>query len=167
MPAEKFEVALQEIGSMLGFLSQRPDKEFKKGPDNLWCGVDDKYLIFECKSEVDDDREEISKYEAGQMNTHCAWFKKEYEDSLYKPILIIPTKTLSYHGDFTDEVEVMRKGKLRSLKNNVKAFFKEFKNYNIHEISDEKLNEMLNSNHLDVQNLSNAYSEKYFHKKSK
>lgn len=38
--AEKFEFALSEIGSLLGFISQRPDKEFRKGPDNLWCGVD-------------------------------------------------------------------------------------------------------------------------------
>ncbi len=33
--AEKFKSALQELGIMLGFLSERPDKEFKKGPDNL------------------------------------------------------------------------------------------------------------------------------------
>src|SRR5690606_11467924 len=40
IPAEKFESALQELGIAIGFLSQRPDKEYKKGPDNLWCGVD-------------------------------------------------------------------------------------------------------------------------------
>ncbi len=103
IPSDKFERALKEVGLMLGFLSQRPDKEFKKGPDNLWCGVDNKYLIFECKSEVDEKREEISKQEAGQMNSHCAWFKKEYQETAFKPILIIPTKTLSYHGDFTEK----------------------------------------------------------------
>ena len=33
--AEKFETSLQEIGALLGFISQRPDKEIRKGPDNL------------------------------------------------------------------------------------------------------------------------------------
>jgi len=166
MPAEKFETALKEIGLMLGFLSQRPDKEFKKGPDNLWCGVDNKYLIFECKSEVDEKREEISKHEAGQMNTHCAWFKKEYINTPFKPILIIPTKNLSYHGDFTEKVEIMRKGKLKSLKANIKSFFKEFRSYNIHEISDEKLNSMINENELDINSIYTKFTEDYHHKKS-
>ena len=79
--AEKFETALKELGLMLGFLSERPDKEFKKGPDNLWCGVSNQYFIFECKSEVNTDRQEINKHEAGQMNTHCAWFENQYGDS--------------------------------------------------------------------------------------
>jgi replicative superfamily II helicase len=167
MPAEKFEAALKDIGLMLGFLSQRPDKEFKKGPDNLWCGVDNKYIIFECKSDVDEDREDISKSEAGQMNSHCAWFRKEYMETPFKPILIIPTKNLSYHGDFNEKVEIMRRGKLKSLKSNVKSFFKEFKNYNIHDISDEKLNMLLNEAHLDIESLHTKYTEQYFHKKAK
>ena len=70
--SDKFEEALQSVGEFLGFISQRPDKEIRKGPDNLWCGVDDQYLIFECKNEVDDNRGEINKHEAGQMNSHCA-----------------------------------------------------------------------------------------------
>lgn len=165
MPSEKFEKALKDVGLMLGFLSQRPDKEFKKGPDNLWCGVDNKYLIFECKSEVDEKREEISKQEAGQMNSHCAWFKKEYQEAAFKPILIIPTKTLSYHGDFNEKVEIMRRGKLKSLKGNIKSLFKEFKNYDVHDISDEKLHALINDNQLDIESIYTQFSEDYYHKK--
>src|SRR3989339_9913 len=111
MPSEKFENALKEVGEILGFLSQRPDKEFKKGPDNLWCGVDNNYFIFECKSEVDDERDDIKKSEAGQMNTHCGWFDQEYQSATAKRILIIPTKNLSYYANFTHEVTIMRKSK--------------------------------------------------------
>ena len=77
-PAEKFELALKELGNALGFISQRPDKEFKKGADNLWCVATGEYFIFECKSEVDDSRTEINKQETGQMNNHCGWFEQEY-----------------------------------------------------------------------------------------
>jgi hypothetical protein len=164
--AEKFESALQDLGLLLGFLSERPDKEFKKGPDNLWCGVSNQYFIFECKSEVNVERQEINKHEAGQMNTHCAWFESQYGDSSVKRILVIPTKNLSYHGDFTHEVEIMRRGKLKSLRSNVKAFFKEFNKYEIDSVSDEKIQEFLNAHQLDIESLINNYTEKYYKKTS-
>jgi len=159
--AEKFENATMEIGCILGFISQRPDKEFRKGPDNLWCGVDNKYFLIECKSEVDDSREEINKYEAGQMNSHCGWFESIYGDTPVKRILIIPTRKLSYYGDFTHEVEIMRKNRLFNLKKNIKAFMKEFKIYNIKEIGDEKIQELINTHNLDIQSIENNYTEKW------
>ncbi len=109
IPSEKFEAAIHEIGQALGFLCQRPDKEIKKGPDNLWCVAKDQYFLIECKSEVKADRSEITKHESGQMNTHSAWFEDVYRDANCKRILIIPTKTLSYNAAFTHEVEIMRK----------------------------------------------------------
>lgn len=163
--AEKFESSVKELGSLLGFISQRPDKEYKKGPDNLWCGVDNKYFLIECKNEVDESREEINKYEAGQMNTHCGWFENEYGDSVVKRILIIPTKNLSYSADFTHSVEIMRKGKLKALKGSVKSFIKEFKSYNVNEISDQKINEFLNVHKLDLLSLETEYTEDYYKKR--
>lgn len=162
--AEKFEIAFKELGLMLGFLSERPDKEFKKGPDNLWCGVSNEYFLFECKSEVNTDRIEINKHEAGQMNTHCGWFESQYGDSPVKRILVIPTKNLSYHGDFTHKVEIMRRGKLKLLRTNVKSFFKEFNKYEIDSLTDEKIQGFINLHKLDIESLKNEYSEKYFKK---
>lgn len=165
IPSEKFELALQELGKALGFLSQRPDKEYKKGPDNLWCGVDDKYFLFECKSEVSDTRIEINKHEASQMNSHCGWFEEVYGEKFVKRILIIPTKNLTYHANFTHSVQIMRKNTLKKLRENVRAFFKEFKNYNIKEISDEKIQEFIIHHELNVNDLIEKYSETYYHNK--
>jgi len=162
--AEKFEAAFKELGLMSGFLSERPDKEFKKGPDNLWCGVSNQYFIFECKSKVDIKRQEINKREVGQMNTHCGWFENEYNDSPVKRILIIPTKNVSYHADFTHDVEIMRRGKLKSLRSNVKAFFKEFNKYEKDSLTDEKIQEFINVHKLDIRSLLHEYSEKYYKK---
>jgi hypothetical protein len=163
-PSEKFEKALQDLGLAIGFLSQRPDKEIKKGPDNLWCGVNDEYFIFECKNEVKDSRNEISKTEIGQMNNHCAWFEKEYNTKRVKRIVVIHTKNASNQGDFTHEVEIIRKGKLRDLRNNVKSLFQEFKNYKIQEISDDKIQEWINAHKLDIDSLKTKYTEKYYQK---
>ena len=163
MRSEKFELALQQLGELIGFLSQRPDKEIKKGPDNLWCGVQNQYFLLECKNEVEDTRTEISKHEAGQMNSHSAWFESVYNDAKCKRILIIPTKKLSYHGNFTHDVEIMRKNGLRYLKKNVRNFFKEFSSYVINDISELKIQELINSNKLDIDSMLNEYSEKYIH----
>lgn len=163
-PAEKFEKALQDLGCAIGFLSQRPDKEFKKGSDNLWCVSADEYFMFECKSEVEDSRSEITKTETGQMNNHCAWFEQEYKMDKVKRILIIPTKNVSKQGGFTHEVEIMRKGKLKSLRDCVKSFFKELKDYSLNDISDSKMQELLAFHKLNVESLKREYSEKYYQK---
>lgn len=161
MPSEKFESALNELGKAIGFLCQRPDKEIKKGPDNLWCGVENQYFLLECKNEVEETRSEITKHEAGQMNTHSGWFESIYGDAKCKRILIIPTSKLSYYADFTHPVEIMKKSSLNLLKNNIRNFFKEFSKYIINEIGDESIQQFINIHHLDLNNLMTKYSERY------
>ena len=163
--SEKFEQALQELGEMLGFFSQRPDKLIRKGPDNLWGGADNQYYLFECKNEVDENRVDISKDEAGQMNSHCGWFEEVYNVANCKRILIIPTKKLSYHANFTHDVKIMRKANLKKLKKNVKAFVTEFAAYQVNELSDAKIQLALVAHGLDIQSLLNEYSEDYIKQK--
>lgn len=163
--SNKFESSLQKVGEMLGFISQRPDKDIRKGPDNLWCGVENHYFIFECKNEVSDNREEINKHEAGQMNSHCAWFKSEYGDNVsVSRFLIIPTKNLSYQADFEHDVKIIRKGKMRDLKRNIKHFIDNLHSYSLPDISDDTLQKLLSEHHLDIEDLKIRYSENYYHK---
>ena len=93
--SDKFEKALDELGKSLGFIAERPDKEWKEGPDNLWKLRDNQYLLVECKNKVLLSRKEIYKEETGQMNNACAWFIKNYGDAQFQPIIIIPTKIIS------------------------------------------------------------------------
>jgi hypothetical protein len=165
MPAEKFELALKEFGILLGFNSERPDKEHKTGPDNLWCGTGNQYMIFECKSEVEDDRKEIHKSEAGQMNTHCGWFQDIYGTVPVKRILLIPTRELSKLANFTHEVDIMRKGKLKSLKSNVTSFFKEFKKYKLDSVDENTVDGHLSTHNLQIKNLLTDFTETVYKKK--
>lgn len=166
--AAKFESALKDIGDLLGYVSQRPDKEIRKGPDNLWCGSNNHYLLFECKSEVSETRQEITKQEAGQMNNHCAWFEDQYgQNANVDRFIIIPTKTLSYEGDFTHKVRIIRRGKLKNLKDQIKNFIKELKQFSLDEISDTTLQELLTVHHLSVEDFSEQFSEEYYHKTKK
>ena len=95
------------------------------------------------------------------MNSHSAWFEKIYGNAKCKRILIIPTKKLSYHADFTHPVEIMRKNSLKRFKNNVRNFFKEFAKYVLHEVSDQKIQQFIDTHEIDIANLTKKYSEKY------
>ena len=162
--SKKFELALKEIGLLLGYVSQCPDRENKKGPDNLWCGVNDHYLLFGCKNEVSEDRKAITKQEAGQMNNHCGWFENQYGVSKkVDRFIIIPTKNLAYDGDFTHLVKVIRRQKLREFKQTIRRFIQEIKQYDFADISDEKLQSILDYNKLNVDDFSFNFSEDFYH----
>jgi replicative superfamily II helicase len=163
--AEVFEKTLNLVGELLGFVCQRPDKEIKKGPDNIWGGVSNNYFLFECKSEVREDREAITKHEANQMNGHCAWFVNEYgADAKVLNILVIETKHLSYDGDFGYPVVVMRKQGLRNLKNNIKSFIDELHAYKLSDVEDEALRKFLSYHKLMPGDIV-SYTENVTHVK--
>lgn len=165
MESEKFESALKIIGELMGYISQRPDKEFRKGPDNLWCIANNEYSFFECKNEVAETRVEISKSEAGQMNNHCAWFEEQYgKDTKVNRFLIIPTKDLSSNANFTHDVRIIRRGTLKFLKDNIKSFIAELKSYDLSDITDDTLQRFLDLHKLNPSNLLDTYSEEYYHK---
>ena len=162
--AEKFESALKKLGEILGYFSQRPDKEIRKGPDNLWCVSHKKYVFFECKSEVDENRSAINKSEAGQFNNHCGWFKDEYGEFVdVLRIMIIPTKRLAHDADFNEKVFVMRKNGLKKLKDNLKKFVSEIKIYELDSLSDERIQNYFNMYKLNVEDFEENYIEDIYH----
>ncbi|UHG94670.1 DEAD/DEAH box helicase [Spirosoma oryzicola] len=158
--ADKFEQGINNLGEALGFASERPDKEHKKGPDNLWNVRASEYILFECKNEVDENRAEINKHETGQMNVSCAWFKDNYAGETVKNIMVIPTKNISAHGAFSQEVEILNKRGLKKLNNNVDRFFKEFKDFDIHTLTDQQIDSFLVAHTLTVENILNEYTIK-------
>ncbi len=158
--AEKFENALNELGQILGFATEQPDRERGAGPDNLWCIRDNDYLLFECKNEVKEHRTEINKNELGQMNNSCAWFEREYEFD-YKPILIVPTKYASASAGFSNgNTEIMTKASLSKLIQNVKEFFKEFNALDLNDLSAEQIQKFIDNHSLGTNDLKTKYSEK-------
>ncbi len=158
--SDKFEAAMQDLATALGFASDRPDTEWKEGPDNLWGLRDNEYLLFEDKNEVAILRAEINKDESDQMNRSSAWFKRHYPGSSVTRIMIIPTKKVGTAAAFTDEVFIMTKHGLDRLTKNVKAFFNEFRNVDLQDLSLNRINEHLTTHKLTVSELTTKYAEK-------
>ncbi|EDP1708991.1 hypothetical protein F9J48_20140, partial [Salmonella enterica subsp. enterica serovar Heidelberg] len=65
----------------------------------------------------------------------------------------------SYHGDFNDEIFVMRKSKLKLLKDNVRSFFKEFKNYDLQSLDETIIHKFIKPHNLDIESLTSIYTE--------
>ena len=157
--ADRFEHAFDEVGRALGFSTQRPDKEWKAGPDNLWALRDGEYLLVECKSEVHLDRKEIVKDETGQMNNACAWFAENYKGAKAKNVMVIPAGKLANGAGFNEEVQIMRKNELTKLTRNVRAFFAEFASADFKDLSDAKVQALLDTHHLSIDTLLAEYSK--------
>jgi replicative superfamily II helicase len=158
--ADSFEAGLDEIGQSLGFETQRPDKEWKQGPDNLWALRDNQYLLIECKNHVDKNRKEINKDETGQMNNSCAWFKKHYGDSPVKNMMVIWTRTVGQAGGFNEPVEILTNSALSKLTKNVRGFFGELAKADLQNLSTTKLQANLKAYELLIEDLLDRYSEK-------
>ena len=165
--SDVFEAAIYNLGLMLGFECQRPDKDYRVGPDVLWRVDKGHYFLFECKNEVKETRKAISKHEAGQVNQHLKWFETEYKDASKNMILVISTKDLSHDAYLNDDVRIMRKSKLNELKKNIKAFIKEFESHKLTEITDLILSGLINLHNLDFERFTENYTEEHYSKNRK
>lgn len=158
--AEKMERALDELSVALGFSGERPDKEWKEGPDNLWALDDTNYIVWECKGEVSLLRTEIHKSESEQMNRSSAWFDKHYPGAQAKRILIHPSNLVPSSASFTHEVEVMRESELKRFVKTIKGFFKAFEALDFKNLSTLHIQQLLNMHKLSIPDILTGYTKK-------
>jgi replicative superfamily II helicase len=159
VPADDFESAFNKLGSLLGFACQRPDREWKQGPDNLWCIEDRRYVCFECKSDVSESRAEISRAETGQMNNSIAWFEQNYVGADAEFIMIIPTRALADGAAFARVTRIMRKKGLRELRKNVRGFFQELQTVSMVDLTPDFVERLFGAHKLHADDLRTSYSE--------
>jgi hypothetical protein len=150
--SENFERGIDSLGQMLGFKTQRPDKEFKKGPDNLWQLGSNSYWVIECKNKVIGDRC-ISRHEAGQMNTSIEWFKSNYENDTYVAVMIHPADCLMDDAYCSEPLRVIQSGNLGRLKQNVVDFYRSLGQYSFNDLTVDIIAEQLRSNSLEKSQL--------------
>lgn len=158
--ADKFEDALNELSRALGFVGERPDAEWKEGPDNLWALDASEYLLFECKSEVDVTRSEVNKRETEQMNRSSAWFEKHYTGMKVKRLIIHPAGKVESAAAFTHDVQGVREADLKRLVKAVRGFFKGFEAQNLKDLSEPYIQKLLNAHEISVADLLSKYSRR-------
>lgn len=150
---ELFEEGIKELGRALGFGSQRPEKEIRNGPDNLWNIRGKSYWLISCKNNVNSNRLEISKSEVGQFLAEIAWFKNTYEDADGKPLFIHPASRLASDANTDDAIWVMTEPLLAKLKKNVLSFYNSFHMVPRDRLSIEIVKRKLQEAHLEIDDL--------------
>jgi hypothetical protein len=124
-------------------------------------GTDDlRYLVIECKSEVDLTRKEINKREAEQMNRSAAWFQKHYKGMQAKRLIIHPAKHIESAAAFTHDVEGMAVSQVRKLEKACREFFKAFEGQCFADLSVQHIQKMVDVHHLSADDLLIRYSQK-------
>lgn len=119
-----FEQALKELGEHLGYASQRPENEFRKGPDNLWGSATNHYFVIECKNEAY--TETISKEYCNQLNGSIVWFEGKYPGIVdFTPILIHPSNKFERAASPDPNIRIINRENLESLRRNLREFGKQ------------------------------------------
>lgn len=121
---DKFEAAIRDLGLLLGFGSQRPDKEYRDGgPDNLWAVGGLKFLVIECKSGVDNDGRLISKDHCNQLLGSASWFRRTYDATCsHTPIIIQPVNRFTSDASPSADIRVIDDEKLIHIRDRIRSF---------------------------------------------
>ena len=158
--ADRFESALNELSRALGFVGERPDKEWKEGPDNLWALDSARYFLWECKNEVEVTRAEINKRETEQMNRSSAWFERHYPGCSVERFIVHPSKRIQRAAALTHMVKVVGVAELQKLTKAIQNFFKSFESQDFQDLSVTHIQRLLNTHQLTVPELLSHYSTK-------
>ena len=150
---------MDDIGTLLGYKTERPDKHWKSGPDNLWALREGECLFIECKNEVKKTRLFIEKSETGQFNNNHAWYKRSYANAKTHFTMVIPTKKVNSNTGFNEPVRIMRERKLSQLKNNFRSFILGFQTVDFRSVSEDFIQKSLAQHELTTDNIISNYFE--------
>jgi hypothetical protein len=118
---EPFEQALAHLGEHLGFASQRPEKNFRRGPDILWQIGGSEYAVIEAKNNVVTDF--IRKHDMGQLSVSMSWFEDQYEQpSTALPVLFHRSNKPAFDAFAPQGTRIVTVGGLERLKAAVRAW---------------------------------------------
>jgi hypothetical protein len=83
----------ETIGKLLGFASERPEKIYGTGPDNLWVLSNGTYLVFELKTGAKE--QPVKKGDIDQLGGHLRWVEERYGKVRPAPLMV--HRSAKYH----------------------------------------------------------------------
>lgn len=128
--SDKFEAAWDDLAWFLGIKGQRPEKDYKEGPDNLWALPNGTFIVTECKNGVTATGG-ISKKDAGQLGQSAAWFGNRYPASQFVPVIIHPERTLGQAASNVVDMRVIDDKALSKVRENLRQLSIQLMNPNV------------------------------------
>lgn len=158
-PYKQFEDAIMNLGLILGFGSQRPEFEFKKGSDNLWHLEKNMFFLISCKNNTKKNRQNINQKEAKQMLAHIEWFNNNYSQECV-PVFFHHAKIFDDNAIINRSCYVITPQELDKLKKQIKVFYNSFRNIPFENIDTDIINDNISKHALDVLNIRKNYFNK-------
>lgn len=120
--AKRFEKALNDVASVIGIASSRPEVQFGgKAPDNLLAFSNSEYVIIECKNRTT--TELISKDDCEQLLSSIQWFKNHYIlGEKYIPIMIHNSDTFRTEASPSPDMRIMTPKLLDEFSRAIRGF---------------------------------------------
>lgn len=120
--SKRFERAMRDLGTFLGFGSQMPEDDFGKGPDNLWSMGGLEYLVIECKSGATSAKA-ITKHDCNQLTGSMVWFGKQYDKACSAtPIMVHPKTTPENAATLHPDARIITVEKLDKLIEHLRGY---------------------------------------------
>ena len=117
---ETLEQALSDLSKLFGADGIRPEKQYRRGPDNLWIWPEITWVI-----EVKHQRNILPKEDSGQMLAAMQWFKRFYSEREAIPIIVSKIITPERDASFPEGTRVLRPDGLNALVSNLRRLLSE------------------------------------------
>ena len=150
------EDALADLASLLGLVSQRPERDFGRGSDVLWALSEGKYAVIEAKSGATGAM--IWKKDINQLAGSVNWCKGEYgSETTVIPLMMHPVNIVERSGTPPPGTRILNGEKLEALKTAVLAYATAVAHKNAY-LSEGKIAEQLSQHKLLAGDVINTYS---------
>lgn len=108
----KVEEAVRELGVLLGADSSRPDRDFGRGPDNLWVFGAEAFIL-EIKNEK---RANLTKSDAEQLQSSVLWVQQSYPHvTNLNPVIVSNVVSADVVNDFAFGARVWTQREINEL----------------------------------------------------
>jgi hypothetical protein len=87
--SNQFEQALADLGAIIGFTVDRPDKNYRVGPDVLWLVSPSMGLVIEAKSRKNATNA-LNKEQHAQLLQATEWFQETYQEHSFVRVVVHP-----------------------------------------------------------------------------
>lgn len=155
--ANEFEAAMQDVAAFLGFRAQRPEVDFKRGPDVLWAVGNLRYFVIECKSGAVATK--ITKHYANQLSGSMDWFAQRYDHTCKAtPVMVHPSKVLEAAAAAHVDARIMTVDKLAAFREAVRAFGTAVAG-RLENLDAEQAQRLLEHHKLTAERLLETYTE--------
>jgi hypothetical protein len=111
---DEFEDAFEIAGQLIGFATQRPERDTGTGPDVLWAIGGSRYLVIECKSGSTSDK--IWRRDVAQLAHSMSWFQTKYDQTTSAtPVLVHPVSSLERNAASPPGARIMTQTKVQTF----------------------------------------------------